>query len=141
MARRPRLLSLLMVAAVLEMAWTVFLGWSLPRHYVANHWRLAWVGLDVAEIVMLLATAWAAWAAWRRRATLILFATITGTLLVVDAWFDVTTARHGDLLQSVVLAVVVEIPAAGAMFVLSHLAIREVRATRVASPDVAPKSL
>jgi hypothetical protein len=137
-ARRPRLLSLLMVAAVLEMAWTVFLGWSLPRHYVANHWRLAWVGLDVAEIVMLLATAWAA---WRRRATLILFATITGTLLVVDAWFDVTTARHGDLLQSVVLAVVVEIPAAGAMFVLSHLAIREVRATRVASPDVAPKSL
>ncbi len=126
----------MVAAVVVEMAWTVFLGWRLPRHYIANHWRLALVGLDIAEIVMLLATAWAAWC---RRATLTLFAAITGTLLVVDAWFDVTTARHGDLLQSVLLAVVVEIPAAGVMFALSSLAIREVRAARAALADAAAK--
>ncbi len=124
----------MVAAVVVETAWTVFLGWRLPRHYVANHWRLAWVGLDVAEIVMLLATAWAA---WRRRVTLMLFATVTGTLLVADAWFDVTTARRGDLLQSVLLAVVVEIPAAGVMFTLARLGIREVRAARAYATDVA----
>ncbi len=129
--RRHRLFSLLLLAAaIVEMAWTAYLGWRLPRHYVANHWRLAWVGLDVAEIVMLVTTAWAA---WRRHARLILFATITGTLLVVDAWFDVTTARHGDVLQSALLAVFVEIPAAMAMFVVARGAIHEVRGERTLS--------
>ena len=65
---RDRLVVLLVVSALVEAVWTVYLGWRLPRHYVAHHWFLAWVGLDVAEIATLLATAWAA---WRRRAVLI----------------------------------------------------------------------
>jgi len=42
--RLPRdpLLTLLASAAVLETGWTIYLGWRLPRHYVANHWDLAW---------------------------------------------------------------------------------------------------
>lgn len=109
-------------AALLETAWTIYIGWRLPRHYVANHWALAWVGLDVAQIFMLLLCAWAA---WRGRALLILFASSAGTLLLVDAWFDVTTARNGGIVQSLLLALVVEIPSAIVLFFITWRAVKE----------------
>ncbi len=116
MARAPTtrdtLLSTFAVVAVAEIAWTVYLGVSLPRHYVANHWDLAWVGMDTAQVALLLL---AAWAAWRRRAVLIVFACASGTLLLVDAWFDVTTARYSDIDQSLWF-LVVELPLAAMMF-------------------------
>jgi hypothetical protein len=89
---------------------------------VANHWALAWVGLDVAQIFMLLLCAWAA---WRGRALLILFASSAGTLLLVDAWFDVTTARNGGIVQSLLLALVVEIPSAIVLFFITWRAVKE----------------
>jgi len=67
-----------------------------------------------------------AWAAWRRRAILSLFATAAGTLLLVDAWFDVTTARRGDLLQSVLFALVLEVPWATVLFWLTRRTIRQI---------------
>lgn len=120
---RDRLLTLLIFAALAEIAWTIYLGWRLPRQYVANHWDLAWVGLDTAQVLMLLA---AAWAAWRRRALLILFATSAGTLLLLDAWFDVTTARHGDFGQSLLWALIVEVPSALALFWITRRTIQQV---------------
>jgi len=128
MARaRPRLvreplLSALTLAAVVETVWTIYIGWRLPRDYVANHWDLAWVGLDATQVVMLLACAWAA---WRRRAVLILFASISATLLLVDAWFDVTTARQGDVVVSVIVAGLVEVPSAIALFWVTRRSIRQ----------------
>jgi hypothetical protein len=116
------LLALLASAAVVETAWTVYIGWRLPRHYVANHWALAWVGLDVAQIVLLLL---AAWAAWRGRALLILFASSAGTLLLLDAWFDVTTARNGGFLQSLLFAVILEVPSAIVLFWITWRSIKE----------------
>jgi hypothetical protein len=101
------LLGVLITAALLETAWIVYIAIRLPRHYIANHWDLAWVGLDVAQVLMLLL---AAWAAWRRRALLIIFSTSAATLLMLDAWFDVTTARGGDFDESLVLALVFEVP-------------------------------
>jgi hypothetical protein len=122
--RLPRdpMLTMLAGAALLETAWTIYIAWRLPRHYVANHWALAWVGLDVAQIAMLLL---AAWAAWRGRALLILYATAAGTLLLVDAWFDVTTARNGGFVQSLLFALLIEIPAAVALFWITWRTIRE----------------
>jgi hypothetical protein len=122
--RLPRdpLLTLLASAALVETAWTIYIGWRLPRHYVANHWDLAWVGLDVAQIAMLLL---AAWAAWRGRALLILFATAAGTLLLVDAWFDVTTARNGGFVQSLIFALAIEIPSAMFLFWVTWRTIKE----------------
>jgi len=105
-------LSTFALVAVAEIGWTIYLGMSLPRHYTANHWDLAWVGLDTAQVAMLVC---AAWAAWRRRAVLIVFACASGTLLVVDAWFDVTTARYSDLDESLLL-LAVELPLAILMF-------------------------
>jgi hypothetical protein len=116
-------LTLLTGAASLEILWTIYIGIELPRHYVANHWNVAWVGLDVAQVIMIFATAWAA---WRRRAILSLFATAAGTLLLVDAWFDVTTARRGDLLQSVLFALVLEVPWATVLFWLTRRTIRQI---------------
>ena len=40
---RDTLLTTLTAAALLETIWTIYLAFSLPRHYVAIHWRLAWV--------------------------------------------------------------------------------------------------
>ena len=104
-------MSVLVVAALLETAWTIYLGWRLPRHYTADHWDLAWVGMDVAQVATLLATAWAA---WRRRAILVAFAVASATLVLVDAWFDVMTARYGDLDQSLT-ALAFELPWAVAL--------------------------
>lgn len=118
--RRSTFLALLTSAVALEAAWTVYIGWRLPREYVANHWDLAWVGIDIAQVFMLGA---AAWAAWRRRALLILFASCAGTLLLVDAWFDVTTARRGDFRQSLIMALLVEIPSALILFWVTRRAV------------------
>jgi hypothetical protein len=130
---RERLLILLTATAIAELLWAIYLGWTLPRHYVANHWEVAWVGLDVAEIGMLIATAWAA---WRQRAVVILFAIVSATLLLVDAWFDVTTARRGDLLQSALLAVVAEIPLAALLLWIAWRASRRLVATHLDHGDL-----
>jgi hypothetical protein len=106
---RERLLVALVFAAFAEIVWTIFLGWRLPLRYEAHHWDLAWVGLDVGEIAMILATAWAA---WRRRALFIIFASVLAVLLLLDAWFDVTTANPNNLAESVFLAAVFEVPIA-----------------------------
>jgi hypothetical protein len=114
---RERIMTALTVGALLEIVWTFYLGWRLPRHYLVDHWDLAWVGLDVGEVAMLLSTAWAA---WRRRAVLILFAVSSATLLVLDAWFDITTAGRGSIVASVVVAVCVEIPSAVALLLIAR---------------------
>lgn len=118
---RDRLTGALTVGAALEILWTIYLGWRLPRRYEANNWDLAWVGLDVAEVLMLLC---AAWAAWKRRAALIPFAIASATLLMLDAWFDVTTAGHGDVLQSVIVAIVVEVPSSIVLLWIARRAAR-----------------
>ncbi|HVB51559.1 MAG TPA: hypothetical protein VND89_07505 [Acidimicrobiales bacterium] len=118
---RDRVLTALITGAVLEIVWTVYLGGHLPRHYIVHHWDLAWVGLDVAEIVALLG---AAWAAWRRRAVLILFSIVSATLLLVDAWFDVTTANRASFAESFVVAVFVEVPSAALLLWVAYRAAR-----------------
>jgi hypothetical protein len=119
-ARGP-LLALLLTTASVEIVWTIYMGLRLPRHYVANHWDLAWVGLDVAETVMMFL---AAWAAWRRRAVFIMFASVSATLFLVDAWFDITTARRGDFWQSGMAAAAWEVPLALGLLWIAGRAIR-----------------
>ena len=101
---RRRVIEMLVAACFGLSAWIIVLGLSLPKRYDAAHWNLAWIGFDVALLVALAATAWAA---VRRRAIIVLLATITATLLCADAWFDVTTARSRDLWVSVAQAVFV----------------------------------
>ena len=125
---------ILTTAALLEILWTIYLGLQLPRRYVAHHWDLAWVGIDVAQVVMLLLSAWAL---WKHRAVLTFFASTAATLLVVDAWFDVTTAQRGDFFQSSLSALVVELPSA---IVLYWVALRTINHIAI-NPNAADESV
>lgn len=131
-------MTILMTGAVLEVVWTVYLGWRLPHKHVALHWDVAWVGLDVAEIAMLLG---AAWAAWRRRAMLILFAIASATLLILDAWFDVTTSGRTEVRVSLSLAILVEIPSALALLWVARRAARVLLTTDINMSHLAGKPL
>jgi len=103
-------------AAVLAI-WAVFIGFSLPDRNVARHWNLAWAGLDVMIVLALATTAWRASRHDRRVA---LPATVTSTLLIVDAWMDVMTASRRDLWESLLLAGAVEIPLAVVSLIVAH---------------------
>lgn len=107
-------------------AWTIYLAWRLPRVYVAEHWGVAWVGLDTAQVISLL---FVAWAAHRRRMVIVFFANVAATLFLIDAWFDVTTARSGDFADSLALALIVEIPAAIVLYRVAWEVVRRSTAT------------
>jgi hypothetical protein len=131
-------MTVLISGAVLEVLWTVYLGWRLPYKHTAYHWDVAWVGLDVAEISMLLG---AAWAAWRRRALLILFAIASATLLILDAWFDVTTSGKSGFNESLTLAVLVEVPSAIALLWVARRAAHALLTTEINMGHLAEKPL
>jgi hypothetical protein len=121
-AARRRFLVVVVAACVAMVPWTVVLAVTLPRHYLASHWRLAWVGLDTATVVFL---AWTAWMAHRQRQALVVSAIVTATLLSVDAWFDVVTATgNADRLASLATAVFGEIPLAVLLFVVASRVLR-----------------
>jgi hypothetical protein len=90
--------------------WIAYLALSLPSRTVANHYRTAWVGFDVLLVLAMAATAYLA---LTRRRGIEVPAIMTATLLVVDAWFDITTSRAGTAqLEAILLAVTVELPTA-----------------------------
>jgi hypothetical protein len=94
--------------------WTAVLFVTLPHHYVANHWRVAWGGFDIGIGLALASTAVAV---ARRSPFAEVTAAVTGTLLVCDAWFDALTSRGAtDVVQAVVLATFVELPIAALCF-------------------------
>ena len=131
-------LTLLLFGTFGLVVWTIYLGWVLPRTYVAGNWRLAWVGLDSAQVVVLLFTTWAA---YRRRVIIIFFATASASMFLIDAWFDITTARTGELQNSLLAALVVEIPAAMVLLIVSSVVVRRVlRAWQASTNDAGAPS-
>jgi hypothetical protein len=124
--RKWRLALLLLAVAVL-IPWTVYLGNTLPSHYVARNWVATWVGFDILLLAMLTVTAIAG---WRRRQLLFPFAFATGVLLICDAWFDVMTSQRGaDLVQAILSAALLELPLAfvliaGPLRLMRYVAIR-----------------
>ncbi len=99
-----------LVGAVILLPWIAYLADTLPRRTVALHYRGAWVGFDVFLVVALLRTAYLA---FRVDPRIQVPATMTATLLLVDAWFDVlTSATRAEIVQALLLAALVEIPVA-----------------------------
>ena len=117
LARRRLAIAMAVVAFVI-VPWTVYLAMRLPSRHVTPHWSIAWGGFDVALAVSAGFTAWAL----SRRASLIpIAASITGTLLVSDAWFDLLTAHAGgELALAVAEAALLELPLAGVCFWLAR---------------------
>src|SRR5215472_7813254 len=104
----------LFVCALVLIPWIAILFLTLPAHYVANPWPLAWGGFDIALGIALVTTATLV---ARRSPFAEVTATITGTLLLCDAWFDVLTSRGtSDVTQALASALLVELPLAAPCF-------------------------
>jgi len=84
--------------------WLAVLAMTLPPAT-----RVAWVGLDSLEALGLIVTGILVRGGNRRRA---LTAAATATLLLIDAWFDVTTSSGPGLTEAVAMALFAEIPMA-----------------------------
>lgn len=85
-----KLISILSLVIMIGMIpWTIYLAITLPGHFHVHNWRLAWVGFDMVLILML---GFTTWAAWKSRQVLILTSIIMSTLLLCDAWFDISTS-------------------------------------------------
>ncbi|MEV7045664.1 hypothetical protein [Amycolatopsis sp. NPDC051061] len=121
--RRPSALGAAFVLAGLAMIpWVCYLSATLPASARDAHWSLAWVGLDSCEALALFATGRFL---LRRDDRCVLTAVGTAVLLLVDAWFDVTSAAPGpDLATAIVMAVFVEIPIALVCAVLAARVLR-----------------
>jgi hypothetical protein len=98
------------VAGLALIPWTIWLTSSLPSHHETGNWKTVWAGFDLAEAAALIATAVTA---VRRSPWLGPVAAITGTLLLVDAWFDIMLEDGGKhLLAAGLEAGLVEVPLA-----------------------------
>jgi hypothetical protein len=117
--------------SVVLIPWIVYLGFSLPARQVSHHNDIAWVGYDVFELIALGATGYLA---LRRSRYLALPAASAATLLICDAWFDILTSSGHQIAESVLLAVVIELPLASVCAWLSfhteRLAERQVSVMR-----------
>ena len=122
--RRRRKIGVLfsIIACTVLVGWIVVLVLTLGRNYTATHWRLAWVGFDIALLAAFAATGWAF---WRGRQIVIACLLVTATLLCCDAWFDVILdLGSSGVWVSIASAVIVEIPLALVMFNAARRLIR-----------------
>jgi hypothetical protein len=108
--------------------WTLYLYDTLRAHHVVRHWDVIWLGVDAALAVCLLATGVTA---LKKSLWVVMAATLTGGLLLMDAWFDVMSARPGpELVQAVFAALLLELPLAAASFYLAHLTLKQAYGNR-----------
>ena len=103
--------------SVLLIPWIFFIAFALPSRQLSPNYDLAWAGFDGMLLIGLASTAYFA---LRRSRYLSVAATATGTMLIVDAWFDVLTSRRSDRMLAVVFALVSELPLAGLCWWLSQ---------------------
>jgi hypothetical protein len=137
MARgRHRFVVVLTISCAVLVPWIIFLAVTLPHRYVASHWTLTWVGFDLALLLSLAATAILAWLG---RQVVVIGCFVTATLLVCDAWFDITTSSTWrDTAFSIADAVLVEVPLAVLLLWVAFRLMRftAVRASCVGGNDV-----
>jgi hypothetical protein len=117
-AARRRWLAVLALAACAAMIpWTARLATTLPEHYVTAHWSITWVGFDSVLVLSFAVTAWAtlrgARAVWAATA-------VTATLLLCDAWFDITTASTAADRTASAVAGAAEVPLAALLLYLAR---------------------
>jgi len=114
---RRRALPVLTLVALFLLPWTVWLTVTLPSRHVADHWDAAWIGFDLAEVVAIGATAVGI---YRRAVWVEVAASVAGTLLLADAWFDVLLSGGDEKLWiAVAEAAVAEVPLAVLCFTIA----------------------
>lgn len=102
--------------AIALVPWIGYLAATLPTAE-RTYQRLPWVGFDIALMLALAATSILA---WRGSPRIAFAATVTATMLVTDAWFDVTTSVRGlDIAKAVAMSAV-ELTLAAVCVWLAH---------------------
>jgi hypothetical protein len=120
--------AVLVIAALVLIPSLVVVVTVVPPIQVAHHLRLAWTGLDVCEFLGLAATGIAL---DRRSPAVTVPATITGTLLLCDAWINIIPTTGMARAEAVVLAFA-EVPMAALSLWVAARAVR--RPARAAGP-------
>ncbi|MEV6950387.1 LPXTG cell wall anchor domain-containing protein [Streptomyces sp. NPDC051183] len=108
--RLPALATVLTGAGVALVPWMLVLAKTVPQTAEVSNWATAWIGLDVMLAAGLAGTG----ALLRKRDPRVSpVAAATAALLVMDAWFDVTTsAGSGGQGTALLLAFAAEVPLA-----------------------------
>jgi len=91
--------------------WVIYLGYSLHAQHISRNWDITWIGLDIAQISSLLITGLLT----RIGSIYMVFtATITGTLFLADAWFDILGYKLGTFgsSEAIIMATFGEVPLA-----------------------------
>ncbi|MFE2168359.1 hypothetical protein ACFXB3_25370 [Streptomyces sp. NPDC059447] len=115
--RAPRLATVLTGAGVALVPWMLVLAKTLPQTTEVSNWSTAWIGLDLMLAAGLTGTG-ALLRTRDPRASPV--AAATAALLVMDAWFDVTTsAGTPEQGMALLLAVAAELPLAAACAVVA----------------------
>ncbi|MDJ0379866.1 hypothetical protein [Streptomyces sp. G-G2] len=108
--RAPRAATVCTAAGMALVPWIVVLSRTLPHTVEVSHWSTAWIGLDVLLAGGLAGTGLLL---RRRDPRAGALAAATAAVLVLDAWFDVTTSAAGDArVTALVLALCAELPLA-----------------------------
>ncbi|MFD8725692.1 hypothetical protein ACFV2H_49085 [Streptomyces sp. NPDC059629] len=108
--RQRRAVGQFALCVLVLVPWTVFLAVSLPDRFEARYWPMVWVGFDV---ILLVSLAGAGVAVLLKRQALVPLSFVAASLLVCDAWFDVSLSLgRGDVWESAASAVLVELPLA-----------------------------
>lgn len=125
--RRGMVLLVTGVGALALIPWIVYLNATLPSTVSVRAWRSAWVGFDIGLVAILACTAWLALG---RRQLLTIVLAVAATLLVVDAWFDVSLSwGTSEQAASLVTAGLVELPVAVFLLAVALMNLRQVIAT------------
>ena len=108
------------ISAVLLVPWSVLLWQSLPPDHLDKRWNLAWTGFDIGLLISLGLTSLLG---LRKSGWVIIPASMAGTLLLIDAWFDCLTAKQGwEYAASLSTAAFIEIPMAIMAFWIAYCA-------------------
>jgi hypothetical protein len=98
--------------------WAIWLGATLRPDHTTDRWDVVWTGFDVGLALAFVSTAVAA---WRRSPWVGALAATTGTLLLVDAWFDIVLESHEkDIRAAIMRAVLAEIPVAALCYWIAY---------------------
>ena len=105
--RRQLILTTVGLAGVLLLPWIGYLAISLPDASRADAWKAAWVGFDLMLALVLLVTSWMG---FNRRLLTTIGMVVAATLLLVDAWFDLTLSFRTSEQAGAIVGACIEIP-------------------------------
>jgi hypothetical protein len=109
------------IFAMILLPWTLYLGLSLPSRHISVHWDVSWVGLNIALIISFAVTGYLS---YRQSRWVAISASVLGSILILDAWFDILTQHSpSELRTAVLMAVFIEIPLALTSFVIAGRAV------------------